>query len=178
MKPGQPGRPGGVGGLLRDKRVLIGAAAAVGLGLVALLRRGGAVDGGAQIQPAANIDSSGTDLYNALQQFNDGLTDIRDLLEQQPATGTGSNPGTGTPKPVPITPPKPPGPRPAPKPTPRPGPSKLYTRAGTWGKSVKWSTTLSGIASHYHTSVGALLKLNPSIKNANLIHAGQQIRYR
>lgn len=36
--------------------------------------------------------------------------------------------------------------------------------------------TLSGIAQRYKTSVAALVKLNPSIKNPSLIYAGQKIR--
>lgn len=38
-----------------------------------------------------------------------------------------------------------------------------------------WNSTLSGIASHYNTTVAAIQKLNPSITNVNLIHPGQQI---
>lgn len=43
---------------------------------------------------------------------------------------------------------------------------------------VKRGDTLSGIASKYHTTVKTLLKLNPQIKNANLIYVGQIIRVR
>lgn len=178
-------KPGGALSVLKDKRVMVGAAVAGGLGLVVLLRRGGSpVDqpAGAVLSPA-QVDSSGTDLYNALQQFNDGLSDIRDLLEQQPATGTGSDPAKGTPKPPPIyttDPPKrtPPVVRPAPKPAPKPA-GKLYARVTRWGGSgPKWTQTLSGIAGHYHTSVSTLMKLNPGIKDADLVYAGQKIRYK
>lgn len=98
---GKPGK-GGVGGLLRDKRVLIGAAVAAGAGLLALLMR---KQGGAStVQPAATLDSSGTDLYNGLQDissawrndlqgFADQLQNITDRLPQQPGTGTGQVPG-------------------------------------------------------------------------------------
>lgn len=97
MKPG--GKPGGVGGLLRDKRVQIGVVAAVGLGLFALLRGGG---GGDRVQQAAGIDTSPTDLYNALtdlgQSWQQDLRDVRDLLDQRPGTGTGSDPAQDTPR--------------------------------------------------------------------------------
>ena len=43
---------------------------------------------------------------------------------------------------------------------------------------VKSGDTLSAIASRYHTSVAHLLALNPRIKNANLIYAGEAIRIR
>lgn len=84
---------------------------------------------------------------------------------------------------------------PNPQPTPKPPPKKKTTvtkvthkaAPGTtvtvakWpGKSVngnaQWNTTLWGIAQHYHTSVADLLKLNPTIRNANLIYPGQKIK--
>lgn len=43
---------------------------------------------------------------------------------------------------------------------------------------VKRGDTLSGIASKYGTTVKVLMKLNPQIKNANLIYVGQIIRVR
>lgn len=42
--------------------------------------------------------------------------------------------------------------------------------------TVRSGDTLSGIASRYHTSVGALMRANPSIHNANLIHPGERLR--
>jgi LysM repeat protein len=44
------------------------------------------------------------------------------------------------------------------------------------GNPPPWNSTLSGIASHEHTTVPAILALNPSIKNANLIFPGQSIK--
>lgn len=38
-----------------------------------------------------------------------------------------------------------------------------------------WNSTLSGIASHYNTTVAKIQALNPSITNPNLIYPGQQI---
>lgn len=40
---------------------------------------------------------------------------------------------------------------------------------------AQWNTTVWGIANHYHTTVAAVMKLNPQIKNANLIYPGQKI---
>lgn len=105
-----PGKKG-AGGLLRDRRVQIAAAAALGLGLVALMRRGGGVaepPGGATMQPAAALDSSTWDMTNALNQFASSLDDIRNQLGQQPSTGTGSDPTTGDPRPRPPQRPTPP----------------------------------------------------------------------
>lgn len=168
-------KPGGALSPLKDKRVQLAAAGAGVLGLVVLLKRGGGDPAGASIQPAATLDSSGTDLANALQSFGDQLSDIRDQLPQQPSSGTGADPGAGTPKP-PAPKPKPPAPKPKP---PAPKPSALFATITKWGGSgPKWTQSLSGVASHYHTSVGSLLKLNPSIKNPNLVRTGQKIRYR
>ena len=38
--------------------------------------------------------------------------------------------------------------------------------------------TLGAIAARYHTTVDKLMKLNPRIKNANVIYAGEVIRIR
>jgi LysM repeat protein len=40
---------------------------------------------------------------------------------------------------------------------------------------IRSGDTLSGIASRYHTTVSALMRANPQIRNANLIYAGQQL---
>lgn len=40
---------------------------------------------------------------------------------------------------------------------------------------IRWGDTLSGIASRYGTSVSALMKANPQIKNPNLIYAGRSL---
>lgn len=41
--------------------------------------------------------------------------------------------------------------------------------------TVRSGDTLSGIASRYHTSVNALMRANPGIHNANLIHVGERL---
>ena len=43
---------------------------------------------------------------------------------------------------------------------------------------VQTGDTLGAIAARYHTTVANLMKLNPRIKNANLIYAGEVIRIR
>ncbi|RGC65005.1 hypothetical protein C5N14_30915 [Micromonospora sp. MW-13] len=85
MTRGRGKRAGGVLGLLKDRRVQVAAGAAAVLGLVVMMRRGGGGSGvdGAQIQPAAGFDSSGTDLYNALQGIQEGWSaDMRAFTEQ------------------------------------------------------------------------------------------------
>jgi LysM repeat protein len=54
--------------------------------------------------------------------------------------------------------------------------TKKYFTVGTWGKDSIYETTLSGIAVKFKTTVSNLLKLNPSIKNPDLIYAGQKLR--
>ena len=43
---------------------------------------------------------------------------------------------------------------------------------------VRTGDTLGAIAARYHTTVANLMSLNPRIKNANLIYAGEVIRIR
>lgn len=40
---------------------------------------------------------------------------------------------------------------------------------------IRWGDTLSGIARRYNTSVSALMRSNPQIKNPNLIYAGRTL---
>lgn len=58
-------------------------------------------------------------------------------------------------------------------PGPRPHPTPSSGHAHT--VKVHSGDTLSGIAAHHGVSLHALLKANPQIHNANLIHAGQTI---
>ena len=56
-----------------------------------------------------------------------------------------------------------------------------YVTVGKWpGKSsgglAQWNTTVWGIAHHFNESVASILKLNPQIKNANLVHPGERVR--
>lgn len=84
---------------------------------------------------------------------------------------TASTPGTTTPDPAPVTP--------APvTPVPAAPAVRYVTVVKYTTRNPPWNSTLSGIAGHESTSVATLLKLNPSIKNANLIYPGQQIRVR
>lgn len=63
--------------------------------------------------------------------------------------------------------------------------SSIYTRAANcavadarqpgMSYSVKSGDTLSALAKRFHTSVSALMKANPAIHNANLIHVGQKL---
>lgn len=194
MKTAQPGRKAGgdssVKGVLKDKRVLLAAAGAGVLGLVVLMKRGGGEvpgeegGGGQPIQPA-QFDSTGTDVYNAIQSignawsndlrdFTDQLGDIQKQLDEMGQAPPVTKPPTTTPtKPTPLPSVKP---KPKPKPTPKPVSKAYVTVAKYTSKGAPWNSTLSGIAKHYKTSVSNLLKLNPNIKNANLIHPNQKIR--
>lgn len=190
-----PKGKGGKYGFLKDKRVQLGIAAAGGLGLVVLLKNGGGSGAGndpnqtgQQLAPST-YDSSSIDAYaqlssglgDAINQFGDQLTSIQDQLGKingpssgTPAGGGTTNNGGGG---VSTQPP----PKPKPKPKPAPKPSAQYVKvtkftSASAARGSNWASTLSTIAQHYHTSVSNLLKLNPSIKNANLIHPNQQIR--
>jgi hypothetical protein len=189
VTPGKKAGGGSIGSLFKDKRVLIGLAAAGGLGLIVLLRKGNgdqsASDGTTQPQAYSSGDF---DTYNAISQLGSGWTqqlqgiqDSLDQLGQAPPVG-GGGPSTSPPQtkpPITTLPVPKPKPKPVTKPAPKPSAqyvkvSKFTTASAARGSN--WASTLSTIAGHYHTSVSNLLKLNPSIKNANVIHTGQQIR--
>jgi LysM repeat protein len=193
------GNAGGGGklGFLKDKRVLIGLAAAGGVGLVVLLKNGGgagagsAADSGGSSMSPANYDSSSYDVgaqindaFNGisddLRGFSDTLTDIQTQLGQVngPSSGTTTPPPAsgGTTPPISKPKPKPVLGKPVSKP---PAAQYTYTTKFTSASAARgsnWGSTLSTIAQHYHTSVSTLLKLNPSIHNANKIGVHQKIR--
>lgn len=185
---------GSLGSIFKDKRVLIGAAAAGGLGLIVLMRKGtgdqSATDSGTT-QPQT-YSSGDFDTYNAISQLGSGWTnqlqgiqDSLDQLGQAPPVGGGTT--TTPPSTTPTTTPKPITTQPVPKPKPKPKPAAKSTAAyinatkfttASAARGSNWESTLSTIAGHYHTTVANLMKLNPSIKNANQIRAGQKIRYK
>jgi LysM repeat protein len=87
------------------------------------------------------------------------------------------SPGPAGP-PGPKGPPGPPGVNPGgppkgvhPPPRKKPPAKKPKTRSIT----IARGDTLSGLAKKYHTTVAELLKLNPQIKNPNLIYAGRKL---
>lgn len=101
--------------------------------------------------------------------------------------------------PPPITETPEPEPEPEPDPEPDPDPDPEPSGGGSGGgfkvapvKTKKkyvtvvkfttnnppWNSTLSGIAARKGTTVSKLMKINPSIKNRDLIYPGQRIRYR
>jgi LysM domain len=90
-----------------------------------------------------------------------------EIQAQQGTTGPAGPPGpTGPPGPAGKPPPKP-----APKPVPKPKP-----KAKTKTITIARGDTLSALARKYHTTVANLMKLNPSIKNPNLIYAGNKLK--
>jgi hypothetical protein len=182
--------------LAHDRRLQIGAVVAgAGVAGVVLLRKrlsgGGAAPASSTdtaappYAPGGFPDTSGTDLASwlgnytsnidqELQTFAAGQQDILTALgnlggsEGKPPGGVATPP-----KPKPIPPPAvlhPPA-----KPPIHPG-TVTVTRFTTHDPA--WTSTLSGIAGHEHMTVGQLLKLNPSIKNPDLVRTGQQIRIR
>lgn len=191
-----PKGKGGKLGFLKDKRVLYGLAAAGGLGLVVLLKKGNGDASATDPNQSGTVqpntyDSSSMDSYDAISQLGQGLSDqlggytdqLTDILTQLGQVNGPTTGGTTTP-PI-VTPPnKPPvlgKPKPKPNPNnPKPAAkayvttSKFTTASAARGKN--WTSTLSTIASHYHESLSTLLKLNPSIKNPNKIGVHQKIR--
>jgi len=153
--------------LLKDRRFQLAAAGAGGLGLLVLYVRGRGsassteTPSGQTLQPAT-FDSSGTDLYNAIQsigqqwtsqlgQVSDQLGTVIDKLDNTP-------PGTITPSTLPAVKPAPPA----------VGKPPQRVKAGTtvsvplgvdlYGWSQKLSQTVPGF------TYQKLISLNPGIK--------------
>lgn len=195
--PPKGGKGKGKLGFLKDKRVLWGLAAAGGLGVVVLLKKGGGDTSATDPNQSgaagpSTYDSSSMDSYDAVSQLGQGLSDqlsgytdqLTDILTQLGQVNGPTSGGTTTTTPpaggvTTITPPKKTTPS---KTTPAPKKSSaayVYTTKFTSASAARGSnykSTLSTIASHYHESLSALLKLNPSIKNANKIGVNQKIR--
>lgn len=169
--------------LLRNKWMWAGAAGAAGLGLVALLRRKSTTGstlasdtpanaGGVGSVASAYPNTSGTDIASWLgsqegtlaAQNAEFLRQLKSTLDQLGKVPTSGAPGS------PAAPVNPSTPR---LPTPS---GNVVTVARYTTKNPPWNSTLSGIASHYNTTVSALMKLNPTITNPNVIRTGQQIR--
>jgi len=142
-------------------------------------RSGSSGSSGSSSAPAADTSGSGQDTTGDI---------TIDPGTQQIDVSTGGDTGTGN-----VTSNPPPKPVPNPQPTPKPPPSQpkhvtpvkvppkpaapvTVTVAKWTPANTPWNSTLSGIAAHEHTTVANLMKLNPQIKNANLIQAGSKVR--
>lgn len=177
-----PGAGGRLAGLTRNKPLMLGAAAVALVGVIALVRRGGAggltagdPDGETGIGNPAALNTVGTDVAAQLGQFdasiNAQLTEFaQTLTETLEAIKDMDDGSPSKPPPVKVIPKKP-----APRKVPRD--PRRYVTVVPWRRGgTPWNSTLSGIASRYKTTVAQLLKLNPTIKNRNVIHPGQRIR--
>lgn len=109
---------------------------------------------------AAVLGNNIGSLDDALAGFAKSIGDIqKQLASMQPQHATnGSTPPIVAPKPVTL-----------PK-------ARTVTVTRFDPRRPSWSSTLSGIAGHEHTSVGALLRLNPSIKDPDVIRTGSSVR--
>ena len=138
---------------------------------------------------AAAVDYSG-DISALQSEFGNLASEISALQGQ--GGGTGASAGGGAPGPAgPPGPPGPPGaagpgwhstplqPAPASSGSVRSVPArwrKPPSRSGRVKKiRVVQGDTLSGLARKYHTTVAELMKINPLIRNPNLIYAGSTL---
>jgi|SRR5215831_4215236 len=141
---------------------------------------------GSQSQtPATDTSGSGSDTTGNIT-IDPGTTTIDVPSGGSSGSGDVTNNPPASPAPKPT-----PNPQPAPKPPnkppvhvtpvrvpPKPAAPVTVTVAKWTAKNTPWNSTLSGIAAHEHTTVAALMKLNPQIKNANVIQAGSKVRIR
>jgi len=137
---------------------------------------------------SGQTDANAVDYAGEISTLQSEFGDLASEISAQQGTpgppGPTGPPGPPGPLPNPGGPPqgvKPPPPQtkppaPAPKPKPKPKPKTTTVTVAKWTPThTPWNSTLSGIAAHYHTTVAALLRLNPGIKNPNLIRPGQKI---
>lgn len=178
--------------LLKDRRFQVAAAGVVGIGGAVFYARRKAssnptqattIPVGSSGYVQGGADTTGTDIASYLsqygaqqqaalndwaQQWSGNLQDTLDALKNGQTGGQttppAQNPGPTT---LPAITPAPPGNHPT---------TQYVPVAKFTTKNPPWNSTLSGIASHFHTTVSRLLSLNPTITNPNVIHPGQQIR--
>ena len=167
-----------LGGLnFKDKRLQAGLAAAAVVGVVVLARRGGvagepAGDPSPVIQPA-QFDSTGPDVYNAIQSIGTAWTnDLRDFTSQlediEDQLGRINGPAK------PTTPTKPTGTKPAPSKV-LPINPKLKTGQGFY--ILKRGDTEKTVAKRAGISVDLFRALNPGGK-LNRFAVGEAVRIR
>lgn len=164
--------------LLHNKWAVGGVAAAGVVGLVVYMKRKSAGGGGGDSGGVAtaspgytpggvgSFDTTGTDiagwlssysgnLQGQLDSYQQQLTDTLAGLQKVPTSGgTGSTSSGGSTTASP----------------------QFVTVAKWTTKNAPWNSTLSGIAKHEGTSVATLLKLNPNIKNPDVIITGSKVR--
>lgn len=180
-----------LGALTKDKRLMAGVAVAGAVGLFVFLRRGGTDTGGSGsgsdeeggtsvgsgVGYLGGYDSTSADIAGQLGQYGAGLQvqldefagTLQDALEKMTGDGTTTTPTTPSPA---TTDDQTTKPKPA-------STNKQYATVAKWRKTnTPWNSTLSGIAKHYKTSVSKLLKMNPGIKNPDVIYPGQKVRVR
>lgn len=140
--------------------------------------------GGFSLQPT----NDNSDVLTAIGNLSQA---IQNLIQNGSTSNNGTNPPTTTPPvnnpPPPVIPPRPvipPAPQIPPKNPPgiiAPGPSggvhPTVTVAQWSSTNTPWNSTLWGIAHHFGESLATVERLNPQIKNPNLIKAGQKVYY-
>jgi LysM domain len=176
-----PPEGGGTGSFLQKK--FLGIPAIVWLGGAAIL----AYLYFRSQSGSSGSSSSGTSA-NTPQNANSGTATTGDTTFGAPTTNLTinsqysqtSSSTTGVPAPRHTTPN--PQPTPAVKPATKTATTTVKTPAstvtvGTWNATnAPWDSTLWGIANHFGTTVANLMKLNPQIKNANLIYPGEKVK--
>lgn len=201
---GQGGPPPAGGGkkiLGMDRRTAVFVGLALATGVVWYIiksRKSSAAAGGAAAGSSGGTiigyDSSGNPIYSGgaglPADFSGEISTLQsefgtlasEISQMQGSTGTPGPPGpTGPPGPPGINPggppvgltPPPKGPPTNKKPPPKSPPKKTGPKTRTI--TIARGDTLSGLARKYHTTVAELLKLNPNIKNPNLIYAGAKL---
>lgn len=150
--------------------------------------------GGFSLQPTNNNGDVITAIGNLSQIIQNLVTQMGSGNNVVNPPPTNNPPPTTNPPPTrylgpPIPRPNNPAPQIPPKPittiiTPGPSggvnppsPLRRVTVAQWSSTNTPWNSTLWGIATHFNESLAQIERLNPQIKNPNLIYPGQRINY-
>lgn len=120
-------------------------------------------------------DAQGTDFSGEISTLQSEFGDLASEISQmQGSTPPAGPPGPGGP-PGPPGKTGPPGKKGGPGAGPPPRKPPKGKKPRTRSITIARGDTLSGLARKYHTTVAELMRLNPQIKNPNLIYAGNKL---
>ena len=146
---------------------------------------------------AADTSAPGVDYAGDISALQSEFGNLASEISAMQGGGGGSGESAGGGAPGPAGPPGPPGPQGQPgpawhsaplqsAPVPSKPPATARSAPARWRKPpsrsgrvkkvrVVQGDTLSGLARKYHTTVAELMKINPMIRNPNLIYAGSSL---
>lgn len=129
-----------------------------------------------QNQTVPTSANNNSDVLTAITNLGQSITTA--IKNAIPTSNPPSNPTPTNTNPPPVNNPSP---TPTPQPVvnaPAPIPQLRQVSVVQWtNRNTPWNSTLSGIASHFGESLAYIERINPQIRNPNLIYPGQKVNY-